>query len=246
MTKPLQVGRAAQAGIVAAGLAQSGLDASGDAIDGPAGLLVALAGGQGSVDRSPGLGEGFMATLVRQRPGVKKYPVCYATHRCIDGILDLREAHDLTVDRVNRIEAQVSEAAAGVLRHHHPTTVTEARFSLEFVLACALVHGAVGVREVSESALNDARIRQVMDKVRIRTVNTRCPLEPSFAYEDRVTVTLRDGTLLDSGPIRFALGHAERPIDANQIRAKMLNCVPIDEQLRAHQIMQQMEEALGG
>ena len=44
MTKPLHIGRAARDGIEAVELALAGIDASPDALDAPAGLLVALAG----------------------------------------------------------------------------------------------------------------------------------------------------------------------------------------------------------
>ena len=55
-----------------------------------------------------------------------------------------------------------------------------------------------------------------------RTVQTSCPLEPSFAYADQVRVRLRDGRCLDSGPIRFARGHAERPLSDQQLLEKLL------------------------
>ena len=42
MTKPLHIGRAAEAGMLAVDFAELGLDASADALDGRAGLLAAL------------------------------------------------------------------------------------------------------------------------------------------------------------------------------------------------------------
>ena len=83
-----------------------------------------------------------------------------------------------------------------------------------------------------------------MRRVETRTVQTSCPLEPSFAYTDQVTVTLRDGTALDSGPIRFARGHAELPLDDAQLREKLFSCVAPDEQPLARSLLAQVDAML--
>lgn len=237
MTKPLQVGRAAQAGLQAVALAQAGIDASPDALDGQAGLLVALAGGPDRVNLSAGLPDDFVATLLVRRPGLKKYPVCYAAHRCIDGLLDLRAQHGFAAADVEAIEATISETTAGVLRHHDPRSEAEARFSMEFTLASALVFGQVGVAQVCAASLENAALRGVMQRVRTTTVQTSCPLEPSFAYADQVRVTLRDGRCLDSGPIRFARGHAQLPLEEREVREKLFACVADDEQPLARHVL---------
>lgn len=244
MTKPLQVGRAAQAGLQAAALAQAGVDASADALDGRAGLLAALAGGPGHVDLSEGLPEDFAATLLLRRPGLKKYPVCYAAHRCIDGLLGLRAQHGFAADEVESIEATISETTAGVLRHHAPASEAEARFSMEFTLAAALVFGQVGIAEVCAASLEDPRVRDAMRRVRTSTVQTSCPLEPSFAYADQVRVTLRDGRCLDSGPIRFARGHAELPLSGRQLQDKLFACVSPAEQGLARRVEEAIDTML--
>jgi hypothetical protein len=81
MTKSFQVGRAAQSGVVAARLAKAGLTASLDALEHPAGLLAALSpDGKAELDRA------FIAAqkewhIVRHGLNIKRYPICYATHR---------------------------------------------------------------------------------------------------------------------------------------------------------------------
>lgn len=229
MTKPLQVGRAAESGFTAVELAQAGLTAASDALDGRAGLLAALVGLL-QVDLGPGLPDTFEATLLRRPPGVKKYPVCYAAHRVVDGVLDLVHRHDLVPEDVERVEATLSTTAAGVLRHHEPATLTQARFCLEFAVAAALVHRRLGVREVADEALCDPRVRALMRRVQTHTTDTRCPLEPSFAYEDEVVLELRDGRRLSSGPIRFARGHAELPLAPGQLEEKLSGCLDADEE----------------
>lgn len=243
MTKPLQVGRAVRAGLEAVELAQAGVDASADALDGPKGLLSALAGPDQADLQSPVIDD-FETCTLRLRPGIKKYPVCYAAHRVIDGVLDLAAAHGVRADAVERVDATLSATTAGVLRHHAPTTLAEARFSLEFVVAVALARGAVGLRDVTPERLADAQVRALMPRVFTHTTDTRCPLEPSFAFEDRVTLTLTDARVLDSGPIRFARGHAQLPLDDAQVHAKLFACVEDGEEALARGVLARIDAAL--
>jgi 2-methylcitrate dehydratase PrpD len=243
MTKPIQIGRASEAGIVAAELAEAGIDASPDALDGPAGLLNALAG-DGNVDLSPGCAEDLPRTLLDRRPGTKKYPVCYAAHRVVDGVIDLVREFGIRADDVLRIDAVVSETAAGVLRHHAPANLMEARFSLEFAAAAALCHGRLGTPEVSEPVLGDPRVRRLMGCVHTSTVATRCALEPSFAFTDSVKIRLHNGALLESGPIRFARGHAELPLTEAQVRDKFDSCAGADAGGAAEELLARIMAAL--
>ena len=68
---------------------------------------------------------------------------------------------------------------------------------------------------------------------RIATVDTRCPIEPVFALNDRVVLELRDGRKLDSGEIRFARGNAKLPLREEELKAKFLDCVSAAEHLDA-------------
>lgn len=244
MTKPLHLGRAGEAGIHAVELAQAGLDASADALDARAGLLVALAGDPSAVDLESAVAPDFESTLLRLRPGSKKYPVCYAIHRVADGVLDLVARHRIRAREVAVVQATISETAKGVLRHHDPKNVTEARFSMEFALAAAIARGKLGIAEVAPSTLQDGAVRELMQRVRTDAVATSCPLEPSFAYTDRVTIMTHDGRVLDSGPIRFARGHAQLPLEESQLREKLVSCVAPGEEALARQLLQRIDRAL--
>ncbi len=243
MTKAFQVGRAARSGIEAAELAALGVDASPDALDGPTGLLAAL-GGPGNADLDGAVTKDFAATVLRQRPGIKKYPVCYAAHRVVDGVLDLARMHGFRHGDVACVDATISPTTASVLRHHAPATLAEARFSLEYVVATSIVRGALGPPEVSDQSLADPDVRHLMQRVNTHTIDTRCTLEPSFAYEDRVTITLANGTVLDSGPIRFARGHAQLPLDEAAISAKLFACAGPGHEAMAQGVLARIDSAL--
>ena len=56
------------------------------------------------------------------------------------------------------------------------------------------------------------------------TVDTRCPIEPILALNDRLVVDLKDGRKLDSGDIRFARGNAMLPLKEDELKAKFFDC----------------------
>ena len=224
MTKPLHAGRAAAAGIEAARFAALGLTAAPDAIEHHAGYLAALSP-KGKADRETSASRlGQDLHVLQYGLSIKKYPACYATHRVIDGVLDLARANGVRADQVEEVRARVGVAQASMLRNHAPKTGLEAKFSLEFAVASALVAGKVGLGELTDDFVAQPTVRELMGKVRIATEDTQCPIEPIFALNDRVQLVLRDGRTLDSGEIRFARGNAMAPLADADLRAKFVDC----------------------
>lgn len=224
MTKPLHAGRAAAAAIDAVRFAASGLTAAPDAIEHHAGYLAALSP-QGRVDReSPAAGLGRELRVLEYGLSIKKYPTCYATHRVIDGVLDLAREHRLRPEDVQEVRTRIGVAQASMLRNHQPVTGLEAKFSLEFAVASALVAGKVGLGELTDDFVGQRAVREVFPKVRIATDDTPCPIEPIFARNDSVQIVLRDGRTLETGDIRFARGNAMAPLAPADLRTKFIDC----------------------
>lgn len=224
MTKPLHAGRAAACGIDAVHLARLGLTAAPDAIEHDVGYLAALSP-RGRADRSgiaPGLGKRLR--ILDSGLSIKKYPMCYAVHRTIDGILDLIAANDVNADEVREVHVTIGTTQASMLRNHAPVNALEAKFSLEFAVAAALVARRVGLRELTDEFVSDARVQRAMTKVRTDTIDTRCPIEPVLSFADRAVLELEDGRSLDSGEIRFARGNAKLPLRTDELKAKFFDC----------------------
>jgi 2-methylcitrate dehydratase PrpD len=151
--------------------------------------------------------------------------VCYAAHRVIDGVLDLRQRHGFKAADVERMVPTLSDVTARVLHRHRPGTALEAKFSIEFACAMAALEGQVGLREVTDAQVSRADVQALMTRVHARHVAPGCPIEPDFALHDAVQVHLRDGTVLDSGPIRFARGHGQLPLSTGDVAAKWHGCL---------------------
>ena len=224
MTKPLHAGRAASNAIEAVRLAAPGLTAAPDAVEHPAGYLSALSPKQ-AVDRtSSASGLGQILRILDSGLSIKKYPTCYATHRVIDGVLDLCREHAFKAQEVKTIRVQIGPTQASMLRNHSPETGLEAKFSLEFAVASALFAGKVGLAELTDQFVAESGIRQLMPKVEISIIDTVCPIEPFFALNDSVSIALHDGRSFDSGEIRFARGNAKLPLQGSELQSKFLDC----------------------
>jgi 2-methylcitrate dehydratase PrpD len=76
-------------------------------------------------------------------------------------------------------------------------------------------------------------VREAMKRVEISTVDSSCPIEPAFAYSDRVRIRLRDGRTLDSGEVRFARGNAKLPLGEDELKAKFFDCLAGAEHIDA-------------
>lgn len=210
-TKRLNPGWAGHAGIVAAGLAESGFTGPATALDGRFGLL------RGYTDEPrpelllADLGE----PLQVMRVTIKPYACCRYTHGLIDGVLALRTAHGIRPEEVERIRLGVLSAGAALIaepieRKRDPRNVVDAQFSAPFGAAVALVHGRAGLAEHSEDALRDARVRALMAR-------TECFRDPSLdaaypaAWPSLVEIALRDGRTV-SERVEHALGEPENPV----------------------------------
>ena len=225
-TKPIQVGFAAERGVLAVDLASAGVTSAPGALEAPGGLLRAL-------DQS-GEEHGFEfvaepLAVVTSPPTVKKYPICLASHRVVDGVLDLLAEGGWQALDVTSVEAVISEASAAVLAKGQNGPAGIAQFSLEFAVSTALVHGRVGLAEVEPRLVDDPVIRDLMSRVEVRTTDTRSPEEPSFALADRVVVTTADGRRRDSGEIRYVRGGAHEPLRAGELEAKVRACLELGE-----------------
>jgi 2-methylcitrate dehydratase PrpD len=147
----------------------------------------------------------------------KPYPTCYWAQPAIAGALALQQAHDLPPDAVARIRVLTFHEATR-LACRHPQTTEEAQYSLPFPVAAALVHGRLGLAELSGPALHDARVLRLADRVELvhdPILSARFPAERIA----RVHIETAAGALLDSGDVRAKWDGPTPPTDA-ELRQK--------------------------
>jgi len=245
MAKPYHAGKAAQAGVFCARLAAAGMNATEDVLEGERGLMRTVSP-NGRVDVvTPPAYAGY-GRIRRQRLNIKKYPTVGASQRVIDSVLGYLAGESVDLGAIECVEPRVSEKHAAVMPYHAASRPEEAKFSLEFAVACALLHGRVGLRELSSESIRDPRLQALMRKVRVVTTDEYDPDYPVAAPFDFVTLTFRDGTRVTTPPVRRATGHADVPLAAAQLAAKFEDCATFggigrDEARRLFALLQRVE-----
>jgi len=221
MVKPLHAGLAARNGIVAAQLARAGMVASAAAIDGPQGMLAAMDSERASLEESGG-DLGARWEIVDTGITVKLYPSCAGTHPTLDALLDLRRRHGFAAADVDAIEIGVDPIVPTILIHDRPATGLEAKFSMPFCAAAAIVRGSVGIETFTDEGLRDPGVIDMQSRVRMRVDPSLDPSAPPLT-QARVSMRLRDGREL-TAYANGARGYPDRPASDAELDAKFLSC----------------------
>jgi 2-methylcitrate dehydratase PrpD len=228
MTKSFQVARAAQSGVVAARLAQAGLTASLDALEHPSGLLAALSP-EGKAERDRALIIPKEWQIVAEGLNIKRYPICYATHRSIDAALRLIERFDLKPDAVERIHVLTGATQLRMLRNSRPQTGLEAKFSIQFAMASALIARNVGLAELTDGFVLRPDVQALFPRVAL-TATEETMEGSAFAPADSVEITTKRGETHSSGPVEFAKGSHQCPLSRDELFGKFADCLGVDFQ----------------
>jgi 2-methylcitrate dehydratase PrpD len=224
MTKPFHAGRSAHAGVVAARLAEKGFTAALDALEHPQGFLAAVSPA-GKVDRESAIEAGRVWKLARDGVAVKKYPLCYCTHRALDGMLDLLQAERVDARTVSRVTVSTSPRYATILRNHAPQTGLEAKFSMEFAMASALIAGRAGPAELSDDFVRRPDVQALMRRVVVTPDEREDPADPGRAIYDEVSIESDGDSGLRGMKVTKVRGGPELPLAREELWAKFEGCV---------------------
>src|SRR3546814_807885 len=165
MTKPFHAGWAAHNAVVAMRLALAGMSANVEVFDVEAGFVDAYGTDQSDMQRTV---EALGNPWVFASPGLalKKYPCIYALHRPIDALLALRAKYSLTPENTDLIECRVAPGVFRPLLKKRPKTGLEGKFSMDYVLAVAVVDGIYDLASFTDAAVRRPEIARAMEKVR--------------------------------------------------------------------------------
>lgn len=214
--KPLHPGRAAEGGLLAAQLAAGGLTGSLDVLDGQAGFGAAMSDAPDWSGLGDTLGSDFHIT----RLTFKNHVGCGHAFPAIDGALEIQSRHGVHVNDIECIHIATYKPALDIACHSNPTTPDEARFSMSYMVATALVHGSVRIAAYESPRLEDSSTRALMERI---TVAVDSELDAAFPRQRaaRVEILLRDGRrLVHLQPTRK--GDPELPLSDADLEAKLL------------------------
>jgi 2-methylcitrate dehydratase PrpD len=163
MSKHLHPGKAAMNGVLSALLAEKGFTGAAQILEGKRGFFQAMSE-QFDVTRiTEGLGERFKII----ENSFKIHSSCRHTHPAIDLILEIQKELSLSVHDVDHIQVKAYQVALTITDNPNPTTVYEAKFSLQFCTALAFVKQRAGLSEFTEQSITDSTIIGLMGKVAV-------------------------------------------------------------------------------
>jgi 2-methylcitrate dehydratase PrpD len=223
MVKPYHAGMAARNGVLAARLAAGGMSAGADAIEHPQGYLSAYST-ENSPDRDSAVNLGKDWKLVTHSLLVKRYPCCYFMHRSFESTAKMLKGRNIRPDEIESIEVRMGKGQTTVLCNERPKTGLEAKFSEQFAMAAAVILGRMGVPEFTDEIVQRADIQSIFPKVKLISVDEHDPRDPVYSPTERVQIKLKNGEMLDTGPVATIKGHANDPLSTEELWGKFSEC----------------------
>ena len=189
MVKRLHLGRASEAGVLAASLAAAGFTGPRTVIEGQFGFLRVFCTAWDEAELTRGLGDEFVVSTTV----LKRYP-CHATaHAAVKAVRELQAEHGFAGAAIEAIAVTGTERM--IERHNipEPADLMLAQYSIPFSVALALCREARDPESWDESALADPQIRSLARRVQL----VPQPGGGHGATGSTVTITLSDGRRLE-------------------------------------------------
>ncbi len=235
MAKPLHAGRAAEAGVLAAQLAARGMRSSLDVLEGESGLGRAMGDGPDWSQVGATLGDDFHIT----RLTFKNHIGCGHTFAAIDGALALQQQHGFSHADIASVDLGVYRSTLEIAPHVDPQNADQARFSLHYMVATALVHGSVRLSAYEPARLADPATRALMLRIR-KALDPEVDAGFPGRRAARVTILLRDGRrLVHLQPDRK--GDPELPLSDADLAGKLLElATPVIGETEARALLERI------
>jgi 2-methylcitrate dehydratase PrpD len=248
MAGAMAAGNACRNGVVAALMAQEGITATPDIIEAKNGFYGTLVGpGHYDAERmAEGLGKPFYI----ESPGIglKKYPSCYHTHRALDGVFQLLREHRLSDQDIAEVDVGTSERAMRVLAFTEPATPYQAKFSMPYCIAAAVVDHQITLDTFTPHKFEDRNIVETRKKIHLSFPDV--PIWPGLAdvgpdtefVGNPVTIRTTDGRSY-SARVDIPRGDPALPLTDDELLVKYRDCGR--SQLRPDEIERSVGLVLG-
>jgi 2-methylcitrate dehydratase PrpD len=174
----------------------------------------------------------------------KKWPCCRGAHACIEAAQTLRRRHGFRADQVTQVrikgDALLRMLYEPTAQKRAPRTLIDAKFSLPFTVAAALIHDEVTLGSFTPDTLGDAGLLALATRVEFEPFDDG---RARGAAACDLSIELDDGRVLHH-QVAQALGGPDRPMDEAALDAKFGDCaaraaVPLSA-AKSHQLAQRL------
>jgi 2-methylcitrate dehydratase PrpD len=164
-SKCVMVGNAAFNGISCAYVAARGLEGSTTVFEGKTGLFQAMSKPVRAETICDGLGEKYLISETYN----KFYPTCRHVQPAIEAVINLAATHDLNPAEVDYVEIGTHHVAYDLTGHiSSPQNPGEAKFSIPYGVAVAIVDRGFAVRHLNKGAYTDEKYLNISRRVSVR------------------------------------------------------------------------------
>jgi 2-methylcitrate dehydratase PrpD len=228
--RSMQAGFSGQGAILAAELARRGIVGSKQFLEGRYGVYNTYIRAA-TPDWNAIVGELGTRFPLLDKHGFKVWPACGYTRATNTAILRLREEHKLKPADVDTLTIVGGTGATKLLsepvaQKRRPQLSIDAKFSIPFTSAIAMVHGNVALKHFTDEALRDPAVLNMADRVSYREETNREVQFGGDSATSRPTVEIRtvDGRMLSCRPDGMP-GDPRNPVSTELLEAKFRDCI---------------------
>jgi 2-methylcitrate dehydratase PrpD len=228
MSKALHPGKAALNGVLAADLAKLGFTGATRILEGARGFFRAMSSAHDPTRLTDGLGKHWKIS----ETCYKLYACCGHTHTAIDTALDLRTElgwqSDEALTNVAALHIETYGPGYDIVKEMNPRTPYQAKFSLAYVTAVALLEGWVGLEQFSPERFGvdgvvEPQVAALLPRIQI-TVNDGLSARYPAAWPAHLALTLTNGTVVAEGS-DYPRGNPENPVTTVGLEEKLRSLV---------------------
>jgi 2-methylcitrate dehydratase PrpD len=221
LSKHMQSGFAAKAGVLSALLAERGTTGVQNVFEGKFGFFNLYKSGQYQRELLlQDLGTRFEVDHLSLKP----YPCCRATHGPIEAVGQLLEESAIRIEDISSILVIVPKVAYDLTGHPFSpgeNPVISAQFSIPYTIAAMLVFKRISLETFDPKAIYDSRIHDLIK--RIKVVEESRSETNGFAPAT-VRITMVKG-MVYSKTVEILKGHPEKSMDDDELVRKFRSCV---------------------
>jgi 2-methylcitrate dehydratase PrpD len=151
----------------------------------------------------------------------KPYPSCAATHSAIDCALHLVHNFKINPDEVHNIQVTVNPISKLILIHPRPKTPAQAKHSLEYCIARAIVDGEMGLEQFTSLKIQEPKVLDLIEKIKTSYKDPQGDNKNNQPAE--VRLLMQDGSE-HSYQTQAARGTPENPLSGMYIEEKFKQC----------------------
>lgn len=219
MVKRLHSGRAAETGLRAALLAETGFTGIENVVEaGYGGFITAHSDTPAPARLLGGLGRDWEIL----NTGFKPHATVTSIHACLDALAAIRRENGLEADDMMRIEAHVSTPTyVHCAWPYAARSVTAAQMNIFYGLAVMALDGEAFVRQFTQARIADAAVMAVIERIEASVDPEIDALGPAHRHTASVRVTTTDGRRFEKR-VEARKGSPENPLGTDEIVAKFL------------------------